>query len=115
MRLLLSFVVMPLLWAGRAAPAGSQPVTIKLFQFEPTVLEVAVDTRVVWTNTDDIEHTIASGTGEQSDGRFSGVVAGKGQSFGFVFTEPGVYSYYCDRHRFMHGEVRVTSTGKAGN
>jgi plastocyanin len=88
-------------------PNDDQPVSIKVFQFDPKTIEVAVGTKVIWTNQDQIEHTITSGDGEKSDGKFSGVMAGKDQQFSFTFTQPGVYSYFCDRHHFMRGEVRV--------
>jgi plastocyanin len=57
---------------------------------------------------------VTSGDGEKADGGFVGVVAGKGASFAQQFDQPGVYAYYCDRHHFMRGEIRVVS-GKAGN
>jgi plastocyanin len=101
----LSSVIVVIAWSRRA---DDQPVAIKLFQFGPRMIEVPVGTKVVWTNEDQIEHTITSGDGEKSDGRFSGVTAGKGQQFSFTFTQPGLYTYFCDRHHFMRGEVRVT-------
>jgi plastocyanin len=91
------------------------PVTVKLFQFAPDTLVVPVGTRVVWTNADAIEHTVTSGEAEKADGHFAGVMAGKGAAFAFTFTQPGAYRYFCDRHHFMRGEIRVTSTGKEGN
>lgn len=99
-------------WAG---PSPEPTVAIRVFQFEPRTLEVPVGTRVRWINGDDIEHTVTSGDGEKADGRFGGVLAGKGTTFSTTFDQPGVYTYYCDRHHFMRGEVRVTPTGKAGN
>jgi plastocyanin len=102
-----------LLLAAHRSP--DSPVTVKVFQFTPDTLVVPVGTRVVWTNADDIEHTVTSGEAEQADGHFGGVMAGKGAGFAFTFTQPGAYHYFCDRHHFMRGEIRVTPTGKAGN
>jgi plastocyanin len=99
-------------WTG---PTPDQAVAIRVFQFEPKVLEVAVGTQVVWTNGDEIEHTVTSGNGDEADGSFGGTLAGKGTTFSLKFEQPGVFSYFCDRHHFMRGEVRVTPTGKAGN
>jgi len=82
-------------------------VSIRTFQFAPDTLRVKAGTRVVWTNTDDIEHTVTSGTPETQDGRFSGVVAKRGASYSAVMKEPGTYRYFCDRHRFMNGTVIV--------
>ncbi|MFL5493760.1 MAG: plastocyanin/azurin family copper-binding protein [Gemmatimonadales bacterium] len=34
-------------------------------------------------------------------------MTGKGSSFGHRFDRAGTYRYYCDRHHFMRGEIRV--------
>ena len=65
-------------------------------------------TRVVWTNQDEIKHTVTGGTPGQPDGRFSMPLAGKGATASRQFTEPGVYRYFCERHQNMRGEIRVT-------
>ena len=96
----------------RPAPDGS--VAIQVFQFQPAGLEIQTGDSVTWTNGDEIEHTVTSGTGETADGGFAGVLAGKGTSFTHVFSQPGVYGYFCDRHHFMRGEIRVLPR-KAGN
>ena len=96
-------------------PAPEQAVSIHLFQFEPRAIEVPVGTFVVWANGDDIEHTVTSGDGEKADGRFAGTMARKGSRYSMRFDQPGTYSYFCDRHHFMRGEIRVTPSGKAGN
>lgn len=103
-------------WIGSSSvsQAGAQTadqkdasITIKTFQFRPTPLEVRTGTRVTWTNTDDIEHTVTSGTPESRAGWFNSKLAGKGTTFSFTFTQPGTYPYFCDRHQSMRGEVRV--------
>jgi plastocyanin len=95
---------------GKPAAAGAADTTlaIRLFQFQPQHLEVRAGTRVTWTNTDEIEHTVTSGDGERADGRFGGVLAGKSESLSVQFDVPGDYAYFCDRHHFMRGTVRVT-------
>jgi plastocyanin len=87
--------------------AGSSKVAIQLFQFQPGQLEVKAGTQVTWTNQDDIEHTVTSGTPERPDGRFNSVMAGKGKTASFTFTEAGTYPYFCNRHQSMRGEIRV--------
>jgi plastocyanin len=82
-------------------------VAIKTFQFAPDTLRVKAGTRVVWTNADDIEHTITSGTPDSRDGRFNGVLDKRGASYSAVLKETGTYRYFCDRHRFMNGTVIV--------
>jgi plastocyanin len=105
------WIAMVLMLTGMA-PAGRRPaavaVAIQLFHFDPDTLEVPVGTSVTWTNGDDIEHTVTGGDGEHADGRFAGSLAAKGTAFSFTFERPGEYSYFCDRHHFMRGIVRVT-------
>jgi len=91
---------------GASADMG-QSVTIQTFQFKPTPIEVPAGTRVSFTNQDDITHTITSGTPESPDGKFSHRLEGKGASATVELTKPGVYPYFCERHRSMRGEIRV--------
>lgn len=98
--------------AAQAENAGREPrlrsgVDVRLFRFQPIQLTVKAGTEVAWTNGDDIEHTVTSGTPEKRDVRFDLRLRGKGSSSSIVFPEPGTYSYFCDRHQFMRGEIRV--------
>jgi plastocyanin len=89
-----------------AAPATTH-VHIKLFTFKPDSLEVPVGTTVVWTNGDAVEHTVTSGTPEKPVGAFDSGGFTEGKTFSFTFTKPGDYSYFCNRHNFMHGQIKV--------
>ena len=95
-------------WAPEAA------VAIRVFQFQPQSIEIQAGTTVTWTNADQIEHTVTSGADTTADGGFGGMLAGQGTTFTHAFPQPGVYSYFCDRHHSMRGEIRVLSR-KAGN
>ena len=92
--------------ASGAAEEGSV-VSIRLFSFQPAKIEVKQGTRVSWTNQDDIRHTVTSGMPDKKDGKFDAPLAGKGESFSFTFKEPGTYTYFCDRHQHMRGEIQV--------
>jgi plastocyanin len=105
------WLALVLVLTGMAPARGKsaeETVSVKLFQFQPDTLQVVAGTRVVWASTDEIEHTVTSGSGEQADGRFAGVLGGTGTRFTITFDRPGQYDYFCDRHHFMHGTVRVT-------
>ena len=97
-------VVMAALVAS-AAPIPA--VDIQVFQFQPVTVEVKARTAVTWTNRDDIEHTVTSGDPEHRTGRFDLRLPGRGTTTTLSFSEPGVYSYFCDRHPSMRGEIRV--------
>jgi plastocyanin len=88
----------------------SQPeskVTIKLFQYQPGRIQATVGTTVTWLNEDEIFHTVTASEPDKRDGGFDAALDGKGKSFSFTFSQPGVYSYYCDRHEHMRGEIEV--------
>jgi plastocyanin len=97
--------------AALGRPAAPQ-VTIKTFAFGPKTLDVPAGTTVVWTNADDIEHTVTSGMPDQPDGRFDHPLATKGATASVRFDSAGTWSYFCKRHSFMRGEIRVTPKGE---
>jgi plastocyanin len=86
--------------APGALAADDAEVVVRMFQFRPGETAVAPGGRVVWTNHDEIKHTV---TGE----RFNLALPGKGTSVSQQFNEPGVYRYFCERHQSMRGEIRV--------
>jgi plastocyanin len=85
------------------SPAGAK-VTIKLFQYQPGRIEVRSGTKVTWINDDEILHTV---TAETKEAGFDAPLDGKGKNFSFTFSQPGTYTYYCDRHEQMRGEIEV--------
>lgn len=88
---------------GLQVPARSQ-VMVKLFQYQPGRVQVKAGTTVTWVNDDEIFHTVTLDNREKS---FDAPLDGKGASFSFTFTQPGTYSYFCDRHEHMRGEIEV--------
>jgi plastocyanin len=87
-------------------------VTVKTFAFGPKVLEVTPGTAVMWTNADDIAHTVTSGTPDDPNSAFDRPLSGKGATATVRLDSVGTWSYYCKRHSFMRGEVRVVSKGE---
>ena len=98
--------------AGVIGSPGDAAVEVRTFQFREKAVEIPLETRVVWTNQDQIEHTITSGAPDSTDGVFNAKLAGPGATFGFTFTTAGIYRYFCDRHHFMRGEIRLTPKGE---
>ena len=97
--------------AATTAPkpaAKTVAVDIQVFQFMPNVLEVKVGTTVIWTNKDNIEHSITNGVPGKPGGKFDSGFFTQGKTFSFTFTEAGEYPYFCMRHNSMQGMVRVT-------
>ena len=72
------------------------------FCVQPNVLQVRVGQEVVWSNKDQIEHTVTSGSGGWALETLQ-----PGQNFTHTFTKAGVYPFYCQLHPNMGGVVLV--------
>jgi plastocyanin len=85
--------------------------------FSPNPINVKVGDTVTWTNSDNMEHTVTSGTGpsdtstgKQFDSGLSGptvLIAGK--TFSHQFTKAGEFPYFCRIHPTLVGKVVVVS------
>ena len=87
--------------AQRPAAATSE-VKIDNFSFGPGTLTVAVGSTVVWTNHDDIPHTVVS-----TEGVFKSKVLDTDEKFSYTFTKAGTFPYFCSIHPKMTGKVVV--------
>jgi len=94
--------------AGRAG-AAEVKVGIDNFTFNPKVVTVKAGDTVVWTNRDDIPHTVAD------PGKFKSKALDTGDTYSFTFTTPGSFDYFCSLHPHMTGRIVVeTATGDTG-
>ncbi len=78
-------------------------VSITNYQFSLSELIIKKGDTIIWTNTDDIVHTI---TPNQNDNLENNVLS-KGQTFSHTFHTPGTYRYHCDDHLNMTGIIIV--------
>ena len=90
---------------ANVAPVTGNAVTIQNFAFQPANLQVKVGTTVTWTNNDTAPHTVTFRDGSLT----SSALLQKGQSYSYTFTKVGTFSYYCDVHEAMTGQVTVTA------
>jgi plastocyanin len=81
---------------------GGPAVTVENFNFVSASVTVPAGTTVVWTNADDIEHTVTA-----SDNSFSSAPIEPNDQFAHTFNAPGTYTYFCAIHPFMTGKVIV--------
>ena len=77
--------------------------------FAPLKLQAKAGASVTFTNKDDILHTVTAGTPEKPTGEFDGQLQGINATFSQRFEKPGTYTFFCNRHQFMRGEIEVTS------
>lgn len=93
------------------SPPSSAPtdtIGIENFLFDPTPATVRAGERISVVNGDSAPHTL---TDKPTSGKRSfdtGNVSGK-QTGSFVAPKAGTYSYYCELHAFMKGELTVVS------
>jgi plastocyanin len=95
---------------GAAAPAPSlippsamaTTVNIDNFTFGPAAITVPIGATVIWTNRDDIPHTVVA-----VDKSFKSKVLDTDEKFSFTFTKAGNYDYFCSIHPHMTGKVVV--------
>jgi plastocyanin len=93
-----------------ASPVRAEDLQVKIgnFTFNPQQITVKAGTTVVWTNHDDIPHTVTSKTGA-----FKSNALDTDDKFSFTFATPGSYEYFCSLHPHMTGSIVVeASAGK---
>ena len=92
------------------APAPTPlPTTVNIdisnFAFAPANITVKAGTTVIWTNKDQIGHTVTSDSGAAIISN----ILGLDQTFSTTFTTAGVYPYHCSPHPGMKGTITVTN------
>jgi plastocyanin len=87
-----------------ATPDANSSAEIKIdnFTFAPQTVTVKVGTKITWTNSDDIPHTVVS-----SDSSFKSKTLDTDEKFSFTPSKPGTYSYFCSIHPKMTATVVV--------
>lgn len=98
----LSGVLFGAILAVSNAFAAAPTVDITKFAFTPGELTVAPGTTIVWTNHDEVPHTVAS-----KDKRLMSKALDTDDRFEHTFDEEGDFAYYCTLHPFMTGVVHV--------
>ena len=87
---------------GDATRARRHVVEMAGFAFTPAELRVAVGDTIVWINRDLVPHTATATRHEWDSGGLD-----RGDSWTYVATTPGEFSYLCTLHPAMTGKVIV--------
>jgi plastocyanin len=95
------------------AQPSDATIGMKNFSFMPKTLTIAAGTTVVWTNTDEVFHTVTSDDKTTFD---SGNMQPDAE-FTSTFDTPGTYPYYCIPHGSaggvgMAGTIIVTDASE---
>ena len=79
-------------------------VTIVEFAYQPASLVITVGQRVIWTNADEVPHSIVHAAHPHE---FKSRVLFHGERFSHRFETPGRYLYVCGVYRRMQGVIVV--------
>lgn len=96
-------------------PASPETIDLEIkgFLFRPERLEVTAGTEIVWTNQDDIQHSVTYGTPDEADETvFDSGFFVQGEQYAMTFAEPGEFPYFCKRHPHMQATVVVLPTDR---
>ncbi|MBI4180450.1 MAG: cupredoxin family copper-binding protein [Chloroflexi bacterium] len=77
-------------------------VAIRGFAFNSSQITIKVGDTITWTNQDSVPHTVTG------DGFDLGNLAG-GQSRSYTFITAATFTYHCNIHPYMQGQVTVGS------
>lgn len=77
-------------------------VIIENYAFEPDPVIIKTGSTVVWTNRDEVLHTVVS-----NEKLFSSPELEVNRSFQFTFKKAGTFAYFCSLHPEMKGKVVV--------
>lgn len=93
-----AFLLTIILSTASSGLAATHSVTITEFMFTPSSLTIALGDSVHWTNMGTVHHTVTSGLPCTFDGNFNSGTLLPGQGFGWKFTTPGSFPYFCNFH-----------------
>ena len=86
------------------ASAADVQVTIDNFTFSPAEVTVPLGATVVWTNRDDIPHTVVDAAAPKVT---KSAPLDTDESYKRTFAAAGTYHYFCSLHPHMQGTVVV--------
>lgn len=89
--------------SSQSAPAATgTAVNIANMAFSPATVRIPVGTKVTWTNTDPVAHTVTAAGGAFNSGHLN-----PGQTFTHTFDTAGTFDYQCTYHPYMKGTIVV--------
>ena len=92
-------------------PGSSQESQQDNFVPKLVNLQLGVDNHVIWTNTDEVAHTVTPDT--PTEDSYSGIFGSEGvilpgKTYEFVFTEDHEFDYHCTPHPWMKAKIIIT-------
>ena len=81
---------------------GAAKAEMRTMSFSPKRIEITAGTIVIWTNNDQLVHTITADDGSWDSGPIE-----PGRTWSHTFAGAGNYAFHCTPHPFMKGVVVV--------
>lgn len=78
----------------------AQKIAISNFAFNPAKMTIPVGTTITWTNNDYVKHDVTFKN-------FASKELSQGETYSHKFDTKGTYSYICEVHPSMTGEITV--------
>jgi plastocyanin len=91
-----------LLCGAAPALAKEHKVSIDNIKYEPKEIKIKKGDTVVWTNSDDRDHTVTA-----DDGSFASKKIASRDTYERKFAKAGKFKYHCDYHPRMKATVVV--------
>jgi plastocyanin len=96
--------------SGTALPLNQ--IVMLEFHFQPESLNVFVGDTVTWVNKGRFPHTTTSGVDGKPGGLWDTKHLARGESFSYLFNQPGTYRYFCRPHKGLGMKGVVVVTGR---
>jgi len=88
-------------------PSGTGASSSSNFSPNLVTLVIGVNNTVVWTNNDNVIHTVTSNSVPAGAEAFNDGSLNPGQTFIVTLTVPGTYQYHCSIHSWMRATIVV--------
>ena len=104
LRIFITLITILVVNGGAVSKPASLPrqhiVEILAFSFQPQRTVVSPGDTIVWINRDIVPHTVTA-----NGGSWESQTLEEGQSLKVIVEDRGVYSYFCEFHPHMTGEL----------
>lgn len=100
---------------GAAGPAQADTTLAAMignYKYQPNPITVNVGDVVIWTNNDQAPHDVTSTSGPT---KLASPELNQNDQWGYKFTQPGAYSYYCTLHPDMRATLTVVAATASGS
>lgn len=82
-------------------------INILNYDYTPRTITIRPNVTLLWTNRDNANHALVSGTPDNPSVLFNPGIIKPGETFQYTLTTPGTYYYHDEAHTYMIGQIIV--------